>query len=67
MAHAQTFPSQAIRIYGGFGPGSTTDVVTRLLAPNLQQILGQAIVIDNIQGAAGNIAASTVAKAKADG
>ena len=67
VAQAQAFPSQAIRIYGGFGPGSTTDVVTRLMAPSLQQTLGQAIVVDNIQGAAGNIAASTVAKAKADG
>jgi tripartite-type tricarboxylate transporter receptor subunit TctC len=67
FAQAQAFPNQAIRIYGGFGPGSTTDVVTRLMAPSLQQTLGQAIVVDNIQGAAGNIAASTVAKAKADG
>lgn len=67
VTNAQGFPSQPIRIYGGFGPGSTTDVVSRLMAPSLQQLLGQAIVIDNIQGAAGNIAASTVAKAKADG
>lgn len=67
ISRGQGYPSQAIRIYGGFGPGSTTDVVTRLMAPTLQQILGQAIVVDNIQGAAGNIAASTVAKAKSDG
>ena len=67
LAQAQSFASQAVRIYGGFGPGSTTDVVVRLMAPGLQQMLGQPIVVDNIQGAAGNIAASTVAKAKADG
>jgi tripartite-type tricarboxylate transporter receptor subunit TctC len=66
-SHAQGFPSQAIRVYGGFGPGSTTDVLMRLIAPSLQQLLGQALVVDNIQGAAGNIAASTVAKAKPDG
>ena len=67
VGSAQAFPSQPIRIYGGFGPGSTTDVVMRLMAPLMQQALGQGIVIDNIQGAAGNIAASTVAKARPDG
>ena len=66
-SRAQAFPQQPIRIYGGFGPGSTSDVVSRLMAPLLQQAFGQPIVIDNIQGAAGNIAATTVAKAKADG
>ncbi|MGB3068357.1 MAG: tripartite tricarboxylate transporter substrate binding protein [Ottowia sp.] len=66
-ARASGYPSQPIRIYGGFGPGSTTDVLTRLMAPSLGQILGQPIVVDNIQGAAGNIAANTVARAKPDG
>ena len=66
-SQAQGFPNQAFRVYGGFGPGSTTDVVSRLIAPLMQQSLGQTVVIDNIQGAAGNIAASTVAKARPDG
>lgn len=64
---AQAYPTQPVRIYGGFGPGSTTDVVARLMAPGLQQALGQGVVIDNIQGAAGNIAASTVARSRPDG
>ncbi|WP_382154764.1 Bug family tripartite tricarboxylate transporter substrate binding protein [Hydrogenophaga sp. ANAO-22] len=66
-ASGETFPTQSIKIYGGFGPGSSSDVVTRLMAPQLHQALGQPIVIDNIQGAAGNIAAAMVAKARPDG
>lgn len=67
LAQAQGFPSQPIKILGGFGPGSSSDVVMRLLAPHLQEALGQTVIVDNISGAAGNIAAMTVAKAKADG
>ena len=64
---AQGFPIQPIRIYGGFGAGSSSDNVMRMMAPVMQQILGQPVVIDNISGAGGNIASAAVARAKPDG
>lgn len=67
LAQTQGFPSQPIKIIGGFGAGSSSDVVMRLLAPHMQETLRQPVIVDNISGAAGNIAAMTVAKAKADG
>ncbi len=67
LAQAQGFPAQPIKILGGFGAGSSSDVVMRLLAPHMQEALGQTVIVDNIAGAAGNIAAMTVARAKADG
>ena len=67
LAQAQGFPSQPIKILGGFGAGSSSDVIMRLLAPLMQEALGQTVIIDNINGAAGNIAAMTVARAKPDG
>ncbi len=67
LAHLQESQAKTVRIVNGFGPGSTAEVVTRLLAPHLQQELGQSFVVDNVQGAAGNIAAQTVAKARPDG
>lgn len=67
VACAQSFPSKPIRIVGGFGPASTADVIVRLLAPHMQQKLGQPIIADSIQGAAGHIATGMVAKAAPDG
>lgn len=67
IALAQPFPSRPIRIVGGFGPGSTTDIVARLTAPRMQSVLGQTLVIDNVTGAAGNLASTTVAHASPDG
>lgn len=67
LARAQAFPSKPIRIVGGFGPGSSSDTISRFVAPRMQELLGQPIIIDNIQGAAGHIATTTVARASADG
>jgi len=66
-AQAQAYPAQPIKVLGGFGSGSSSDVAMRLIAPHMQKLLGQPVVIDNVQGAAGNIAAAQVARAKADG
>jgi tripartite-type tricarboxylate transporter receptor subunit TctC len=64
---AQGFPTQAIKSYGGFGAGSSSDTIMRLMAPRMQQELGQPFIVDNISGAAGNIASAAVARAKPDG
>lgn len=67
LAHADAFPAKPIRLLNGFGPGSAADVVSRLIAPHMQEVLGQSIIVDTIQGAGGNVVAQTVARARPDG
>jgi tripartite-type tricarboxylate transporter receptor subunit TctC len=66
-AAAQPFPSKPIRVLVGFSAGGAPDILARILGVRLQEGLGQPIVIENRPGAAGNIAADTVAKSAADG
>ncbi len=64
---AQSFPAKPLRMLVGFLPGSTTDVIGRLLAQKMGEGLGQQVVMDNRPGAGANIAAELVAKAPPDG
>jgi tripartite-type tricarboxylate transporter receptor subunit TctC len=66
-AAAQSWPSQPVNIMVGFGPGSTPDLVSRVVGEQLQKSLGQPFVVQNRPGAGGNIALDAVAKATADG
>jgi tripartite-type tricarboxylate transporter receptor subunit TctC len=66
-AAAQEWPSRAVKIYIPFGPGSTPDMVGRMIADRLQQKLGQPFVIEDKPGASGNIGTDAVAKAEPDG
>ena len=66
-ACAQDWPSKSVKIMVPFGPGSTPDMVARLIAERLQQKLGQAFVIENKPGASGNLGTDAVAKAEPDG
>lgn len=66
-AAAQEWPSKSVRIIVPFGPGSTPDVVARMVAERLQQKFGQPFVIENRPGASGNIGTDAVAKAEPDG
>lgn len=66
-AAAQDWPTKTVRIIVPFGPGSTPDIVARLVAENLQQRLGQTFVVENKAGASGNTGTDAVAKADPDG
>ncbi|MCC7346537.1 MAG: tripartite tricarboxylate transporter substrate binding protein [Variibacter sp.] len=67
-SYAQSdFPNRPIKIVVGYGPGSSTDIVSRLVAEKMQQTFGQAVIIENRPGAAGLIAAQAVARAAPDG
>ena len=66
-ALAQTYPTQTIRIIAGFPPGGGIDLSARLVSEPLKDALGQTVIVENRTGAAGMLAANTVAKAPPDG
>jgi len=63
----QTYPTKHVRLIVPFGPGTTTDIVTRLVGNALGKELGQSVVIENRPGAGGAIGTNAVAKAPPDG
>ena len=66
-AFAQAWPNRPIKLVVPFPPGSSPDLIARLIAEPLAQALGQAVIIDNKPGAGGNVGTALVAKAQADG
>jgi tripartite-type tricarboxylate transporter receptor subunit TctC len=64
---AQGYPNKPIRIVVPAGPGDSCDILTRLIAPKLTERLGQAIVIDNRAGSAGQLGLTLVKQSPADG
>jgi len=61
------YPTRPVRIIVGFPPGGVTDVLARLMAPEMQKEFGQPFVVENRPGASGMVGANEVAKAKPDG
>jgi tripartite-type tricarboxylate transporter receptor subunit TctC len=66
-ALAQTYPSRPITMLVPFAAGGAFDVMGRILATRMSEILGQQVIIDNATGAAGIIGVSRVANAAPDG
>jgi len=65
--HAQTYPDRTINYVVPSSPGSSPDIVGRVMAEALAKILGQPVVVLNRPGAGGTIAAAAAAKASPDG
>ncbi|NYE24615.1 Bug family tripartite tricarboxylate transporter substrate binding protein [Pigmentiphaga litoralis] len=66
-AQAQTYPTRTVTLVAPSTPGSTPDVLARLVAQRLTQVWGQSVVVINKAGAGGDIGADSVVRAEADG
>jgi len=64
---AQQFPNKILRVINPNAPGGNSDVLFRLLAPKMGEVLGHQLVIDYRPGAGGNIGTEMVARAAPDG
>lgn len=64
---AQDFPSRNIRFVVPFAAGSATDALARILGEHVSRTLGRSVVIENMAGASGIVAAQNVARAEPDG
>ena len=67
LVQAQSYPTKPVKIILPFGPGSATDVMTRVLADELRGIYGQPFLIEYKEGASGRIGTEAAAKAPPDG
>src|SRR4030088_1955810 len=66
-AQAQNYPARPITMIVPFPPGGSTDVVGRIVAERMRQLLGATIILENVGGAGGSIGVGRVARAAPDG
>ena len=66
-AQSTDWPTRTIKMIVPFGPGSTPDILARLVADKMTQNLKQSVIVENRAGAGGNIGTQAAAKAAPDG
>ena len=66
-AWAQSYPAKPVHVIVGYAPGSSPDIVARLMGQSLSDRPGQPFIIENRTGAGTNIGTEAVAKALPDG
>lgn len=64
---AKAFPTKPIRIVVPYAAGATNDALPRAMAPRMEQILGQPVIVENRPGAGGDIGVDNVIRSDADG
>src|SRR2546421_7339773 len=67
QAFGQGYPNKPVHVIISFTPGSSTDIVGRIVIQKLTEIWGQPVVPENRAGAGGSIGSAVVAKAAPDG
>ena len=67
VTFSQTFPNKPVRLIIAFTPGSSTDIIGRVVAAKLQEMWGQPVVGENRVGAGGSIGSKVVVDAAPDG
>lgn len=67
FAQEPKYPTKPIRMIVGYAPGGGSDIMGRLIAPQITAAMGQQVIVENRPGMAQNIAAEYIAKAPADG
>jgi len=67
QAQPSSWPTKPIKLVVGYAAGGATDVIARLIAGKLGELLGQQVIVDNRAGANSNLGAEVVAHAPADG
>ena len=66
-AYTQSYPTKPVRMIVPFAPGGNTDIIARVFAPKMGEVLGQQIIIDNRGGAGSTIGTEAAARAAPDG
>jgi tripartite-type tricarboxylate transporter receptor subunit TctC len=66
-AWAQSYPTRPIRLVVPFAAGGSTDLIARITAEQMRKELGQAVVVENVGGAAGALGTMQVRNAQPDG
>src|SRR5467141_2920316 len=66
-ATAQSYPSRPIKVIVPYPPGGNTDLVARLFAQRLSEVLDASVLIDNRGGGSGTLGVAAAARADADG
>jgi tripartite-type tricarboxylate transporter receptor subunit TctC len=66
-AAAQGYPTRTVKLVVPYGPGSSPDSVGRIIAQQMQESLGQTVIVSNVAGALANVGTAEVARAAPDG